>query len=225
MAMPSGYRRLRFQAHATSGSPQKLAIVRIVALQLLFAITWASGAVWSQQPKTDTTPPDVEVVSQKVVMYVFKPGVSPAPPISSETIEREGKANDPMPVVVPNPNIAGKPIERQWYSYYAEILNRGPKVIKALKWSYVFRDKVTHEEINRLGAFNDATIRHSEKKTVMLRTPLSPPRIVNANSANGASAFEERVVIECVVYADRSLWVNPQAKAGRCDNLRDYKPR
>ena len=90
---------------------------------------------------------------------------------------------------------------------------------------HVFSDKVTHEEIKRIHAFSDATIRHSEKKTVMFRTPSSPPRVVNANSVNGAAAFAEHVVIECVVYADRSLWVNPQAEAGRCDNLRDYKPR
>jgi hypothetical protein len=31
------------------------------------------------------------------------------------------------------------------------------------------------------------------------------------------------VIIECVLYADGSLWTNPQAKAGLCDNLRGYK--
>ena len=154
-------------------------------------------------------------------MYVFKPAVSTAP-APSQTIGHED-AKNPLPVVVPNPDITTKPTERQSYSYFAEILNRGQKVIKALKWSYVFSDKVTHEELKRLLTFSDATIRHSEKKTVQLRTPLSPPRVINANSPNTASAFEEHVVIECVLFADGSLWTNPQAKAGLCDNLRGYK--
>jgi hypothetical protein len=156
-------------------------------------------------------------------MTVFKPSVASRPAISSETIEKSERVNDPMPPQVPTPNSSAKPIERQSYTYSAEIRNRGQNEIKALKWAYVFSDPVTHEELKRLGTFGDVTIRPAEKKSITFRTPMSPPRVVNANSPNAASPFEERVIIECLLYADGTVWTNPQAKAGRCDNLRGYK--
>jgi hypothetical protein len=128
-----------------------------------------------------------------------------------------------MPVMVPNPNVSAKPIERQSYIYSAVMLNRGQQDIKALKWSYVFSDPVTHEELKRQLGFGGVTIHPAEKKTLQIRTPSAPPRVVNANSPNAASPFAERVIIECVLFADGSLWTNPQAKEGLCDNLRDYK--
>jgi hypothetical protein len=195
----------------------------IIALGLLYAIAWAGGPISFQRQQVESAAPDIEVVSAKWVMNVLKPRAATGPAISSETIEKSERVNDPIPVIVPNPKDLSKPIERQFYVYSAEILNRGQKVIKALKWSYVFSDRVTHEELKRHRTFGDATIRPSEKKTLQFRTPLSPPRVVNANSPNAASPFEERVVIECVLFADGSLWTNPQAKPGLCDNLRGYK--
>jgi|ERR1044072_3767663 hypothetical protein len=196
--------------------------MRILALQFLIFCAWASGTSGLPQ---QTTAPDIEVLSKKWVIYVYNRPVATGPAMPNETIQREGKANDPMPVMVPNPNVTAKPTEHRMYTYSAEIRNRGPKVIKALKWSYVFSDPVTDEELKRQSTFSDVTIRHDEKKTLLLRTPLSPPLVVNANSPNATSPFAERVIFECVLFADGSLWSNPQAKAGRCDNLRGYKPR
>jgi hypothetical protein len=200
-----------------------LACGLIAGLIAVSAIAWASGPVSFPQQPAGSAAPEVEVVSAKWVLNIIKPRAATGPAMSSETIEKSERVNDPIPVVIPNPKDLSKPIERRFYVYSAEILNRGQKVIKALKWSYVFSDRVTHEELKRHGAFSEATIRPSEKKTLQFRTPLSPPRVVNANSPNAASPFAERVVIECLLFADGSLWANPQAKAGLCDNLRGNK--
>ncbi|HYW71314.1 MAG TPA: hypothetical protein VE961_09780 [Pyrinomonadaceae bacterium] len=199
----------------------------IFLLMMIGVYACANGQTSAQTAPAQpvSAPPDVEVLSIKWVVTEFKTPASTTPAAPSETIAREGRDRDPMPVVVPNPNIPGKPTEHRFYSYYVEILNRGAKDIKAVKLSYILSDKETHTELKRFLGFGAATIRHSEKKSVRFWSPSSPPWVINANSSGAASPYGERVVIECVVYADRSLWINPQAKPGLCDNLRDYKPR
>src|SRR6185436_5429 len=104
-----------------SRSPRYRLRLLIVGLSLFCsgaaAIAGTGGAVLQQKI---SSPPDIEVVSHKWTIVVFKPGVSPRPAISSETIDRGESVNrpipvDPMPVQVPNPNISAKPIERQSY--------------------------------------------------------------------------------------------------------------
>jgi hypothetical protein len=151
-------------------------------------------------------------------MTVFKPGVGREPAMANVTIQREGKANDPMPVIVPAPNVSAKPIERQFFTYTAEILNRGQKDIKKLAWDYVFSDPVTHEKLKRqLGLSAGPGAGH--KKTLQIRTASSPPKVINANAAGSKSAFEEQIAIQCILFADGSLWVSPEAKHESCGEL------
>ena len=183
--------------------------MRIIALQLLSAIAWASSALPPQQVPSA---PDIEVVSAKVTMTAFKSGAAPQPDTSSDTIGREGKANDPMPVIVPNPSVPAKPSERRFYIYSAELRNRGQKEIKRLIWSFVFSDPVTHEELKRERGFTVSSISPGQKKTVKKVSASSPPRIINANSPKGSSPFDQRVIVECVLFADGSLWESPEGK-------------
>jgi hypothetical protein len=183
--------------------------MRIIALQLLSAISWSSSSLPPQQIPSS---PDIEVVSSKVTMTVFKSGVATEAATGSETIGREGKANDPMPVIVPNPNAPAKSSERQFYTYSAVIRNRGQKEIKRLIWSFVFSDPVTHEELKRERGFALSSISPGQKKTVKKVSASSPPRIINANSPKASSPFDQRVIVECVLFADGSLWESPEGK-------------
>jgi hypothetical protein len=182
--------------------------MKIITL-LLCAIVWTGVQVPAQQVPSA---PDIEVISAKVTMTVFKSGGAPQPDTSSDTIGREGKANDPMPVRVPNPSVADKPTERQFYTYSAEIRNRGQKEIKRLIWSFVFSDPVTHEELKRQRGFTLSSISPGQKKSVKTVSASSPPRVINANSPRASSPFDQRVIVECVLYADGSLWESPEAK-------------
>ena len=194
----------------------------IIALQLLQMITLFAPASLPQNPPKPSAP-DLEIVSARWTMYVLKPGVSPQPAISSTTIQKSDNVWDPIPVQVPNPTVSSKPIERHQYNYSAELRNRGQKEIKALIWSYVFTDPVTHEELKRQRGYDALTLRTSQKKTVQIRSWSSPPRVVNASSPNAAAPFQESIMIECVMFADGSLWANPEVKARVCDNLRNYQ--
>jgi hypothetical protein len=181
----------------------------IIALQLLSAIAWMSSPL---PPPQVPSAPDIEVISAKVTMTVFKSGGAPQPDPSSDTIGREGKANDPIPVRVPNPGDAAKPSERQFYTYAAVLHNRGQKEIKRLIWSFVFSDPVTHEELKRQHGFTLSSISPGQKKTVKTVSASSPPRVINANAPRASSPFDQRVIVECVLFADGSLWESPEAK-------------
>lgn len=207
--------------------PDDATHMRIIALQLLYAIAWASSPLAPQQVPTA---PDIEVISAKVTTRVYKFGGAPQPDTSSDTIGREGKANDPMPVIVPNPRLPSRNSEQTFYIYSAEIRNRGQKEIKRLIFTFVFSDPVTHEELKRERGFPRSSISPGQKKTVTSTSASSPPRIVNANSPNPASPFDQRVIVECVIYADGSRWESPEGKlkviaratgllVDLCDNL------
>jgi len=176
---------------------------------ILCAFVWTSV----QAPAQQVAPaPDIEVISAKVTTTVYKSGGAPQPDTSSDTIGREGKANDPMPVRVPSPSIPAKPSERQFYTYSAELRNRGQKEIKRLIWSFVFSDPVTHEELKRERGFARISISPGQKKSVKTVSASSPPRVINANSPKASSPFDQRVIVECVVFADGSLWKSPEGK-------------
>ena len=191
-----------------------------------------AAAVLAQPIQTPQIPsaPDIEVVSATVTMTVYKSGGVPQPDTSSDTIGREGKANDPMPVIVPNPRVSARPSERQFYRYSAELRNHGQKEIKRLIWSFVFSDPVTHEELRRERGFSLSSISPGQKKTVKTISASSPPRVINANSPRASSPFDQRVIVECVLFADGSRWESPEGKlkiiaratgqlTDLCDNL------
>jgi hypothetical protein len=180
--------------------------MRIITLQLLYAIAWAASPL---PPPQVPSAPDIEVVSANVTMTIFRLGPPTQTATGSETIGREGKVNDPMPVIVPNPGVSAKPIERQLYTYSAELRNRGQKEIKRLIWSFVFSDPVTHDELKRERGFMFSSISPGQKKTVTHKSASSPPRIINANSPK---PFDQRVIVECVLFADGSRWESPEGK-------------
>ena len=188
--------------------------MRTFALHFICAIACAGSAfiAWASSPLPPPqvpAAPDIEIISAKVTMKVFKSGGAPQPDTNSDTIGREGKANDPMPVIVPNPRVTDKPREQRFYTYSAELRNRGQKEIKRLIWSFVFSDPVTHEELKRERGFTLSSISPGQKKTVKSVSASSPPRIINANSPK---AFDQRVIVECVLFADGSRWESPEGK-------------
>jgi hypothetical protein len=81
------------------------------------AVAWADGAVL---PQKISSPPDIEVVSHKWTMYVFHLG-SPMVPRSAASYptERSGKPPAAGPWCPIRASL--KPIERQSYTYAAEM--------------------------------------------------------------------------------------------------------
>ena len=110
-----------------------------------------------------------------------------------------------------------------FYVYSLKVRNVGPKVIEGLAWDYLLIDPDSNTEMGRHQFLSYAKARTN--KTVELHGQLrSPPvRVVPASGQKTHPKFTERAVIECVLYADNTVWRNPIARDGVCELLKTNK--
>lgn len=149
--------------------------------------------------------------------FVFKTK-PPAPVPNSQAVAAGTRGIEPID---PTPKVTETTPPRQIYVYSAEILNAGPGDINALSWDYLFTDPVTHDELKRQTGFSVGKIHLNQKKKLLIRTPSSPPKVISAGSMNvNGSSFDERVSIQCILFADGSFWENPERKGISCEKQR-----
>jgi len=114
-----------------------------------------------------------------------------------------------------------------FYKYSMKVKNNSVKVIEGIAWDYLFIDPKINKEIGRHQFLSYARISTNQDST--LRAELrSPPVMVIPNPASAKAKHQDltgRAVIQCVIYADNSVWKNPQAREGVCDLLRNNKPQ
>jgi len=192
--------------------------MKTIALQIVYALACLTITASPPQDPPKSTP-DLEIVSTKWTKVANGTVLDPGGP--GQTIQREGKANDPMPVIVPNPKITRRIRGLTYYVYSAKIINHGAKDVKGLAWDYVFKDKTTHEELKRQSGASAVGLRHNQKTTVKIFSASSPPKTVDASAIGAAgSLYEEQVVIQCVLFADGLMWANPEAPSDLCERER-----
>ena len=178
----------------------------------------ACGSVASQEASTPAGPPNIQVISQSWVHFVFKTK-PPATVPNSQTVERSD--THPLLPIDPTPKATETDLPRQIYVYSAKILNAGPRDIQALSWDYLFSDPVTHDELKRETGFSVGKIQVNQKRKLRIRTPSSPPKVISAGAMNpNGSPFDEHVSIQCILFADGSFWENPERKGISCEKLR-----
>lgn len=206
--------------------------LRLFLLSLSLFSIWAiasvsrSTVISAPQNATETSPSGVEVASAKWVRVVQKPARQITPDIAPEEIRAADVWNSNRPVrPLPTPRpYQPDPREHVYYVYSAELINHGEKNIKAVAWDYVFRDKTTHAELKRQLGFTVGPGR-GRKKTVTITTPSSPPNVISVSAAAGTEpAFEEQVIIQCVLFSDGSVWQHPRATPESCERLRKSQP-
>jgi len=112
-----------------------------------------------------------------------------------------------------------------FYIYSMKLKNVGPKSIEGIAWDYLFFDAANK---NQLGAHQFLSYQKIPADKIgalkaQLRSP--PTRVVRtADSATRKPAkLIEQSVIQCVLYADDSVWKNPQSRDGVCELLKDNK--
>ena len=121
------------------------------------------------------------------------------------------------------PSIPGRlPV---YYVYSLKIRNSG-KRSEGVAWDYLFLDPGSHNELGSHQFVSYTKI--SSDKAVTLQGQLrSPPiRVVPTSESSQKShpKFLERVVIQCVLYADDATWKNTNAREDVCDSLKNGKP-
>jgi hypothetical protein len=196
--------------------------MRPIALLALGVSLLACGSAVSQQATNSAELPGLEVISRNWTKIVLRPNNSPPTP-GSQTIVH-GDNNQPLEPVDPTPKLVKTPPTREFYRYSATIINRGQKDVRSLMWNYLFSDPVTHAELKKQTGFNGDKIGVNEKKTLLIKSKSSPPRVVNAKAMGGfGSGFEESISIECVEFADGSFWEAASAKGTACEKLRNWR--
>jgi hypothetical protein len=95
------------------------------------------------------------------------------------------------------------------FQYKVTIRNAGAKVIRAIEWDYVFIDPATGNEVAR-HAFNSQKAIKPGRSNELLHFSISKPtKVVSAGAMEGGAIrrpFTERVIVNKIVYADRSFW-------------------
>lgn len=112
-----------------------------------------------------------------------------------------------------------------FYVYSMKIRNVDSKLIEGLAWDYLFIDPSNNAELGRHEFLSYAKVptNKSANLTVALRSP--PTRVVRSSEStkNVHPKLIEKSVVQCVLYADDTVWKNPHARDGVCELLKNDK--
>jgi hypothetical protein len=176
---------------------------RIIATT--FAII-APAVVSAAQTPEPASPPTIQILSQKW---------------SKIAIVQDSEEPDynviPAPSRSPAPNQT-RTLKATRYLFEAKVKNIGDKVIRAMRWDYVFTDPDTQDEIDRRRFYSTITIHPNHEKTLEGYTRSAPMEIVSARALRN-----ERVVIECITLSDGTTWRLPSYK-GKCAPTKQVRP-
>ena len=90
------------------------------------------------------------------------------------------------------------------YAYEIKVRNTGDKVIRAIRWDYVFFEPETRVELGRRRFYSPVSLRPKQERKLEGITRYAPTPIVSAKGLQ-----TERVVIQCVILSDGSIWQEP----------------
>ncbi|MDT5262645.1 MAG: hypothetical protein QOC61_1649 [Acidobacteriota bacterium] len=145
-------------------------------------------------------------------------GNSPARPRDRATDKGSTKVNV-SEINAPPPS--GPKGRREEYAYQLQLRNEGEGTIEAVDWEYVFLDASTGGE---LASHRFQTIHRARpgKSLTLVGTSAAPPtRIISAAALGGKHKFfEERIVVRCVVYSDRTVRWRAGATESDCADIK-----
>ena len=147
----------------------------------------ASAIVSLAQTGPEQQPPNVEILSHKwskISILSRRDYDNVFDPSRSSHEEREAQKS-----------------QSTRYAYEIKVRNTGDKVIRAIRWDYVFTEPKTREELGRRRFYSPVSLRPKQEKKLEGITRYAPTPIVSAQGLQ-----TERVVIECVILADGSMW-------------------
>ena len=210
---------------------------------LFGAVLWCSTAstVLAQESKAPAPPFEIiKIHWEKQVRLPrnFDPSViptatafnDPASRISSTLGNTDGKniaPNNRNPTLGTTP-LGFPPVPPRvpvFYVYSLKIKNLGPKAISGVAWDYLFVDPNTKIELGRHSFLSYEALSENKVATVKGQSRSSPIRIIRtSNSEQHARAkLRAEVAIQCLLYADDTVWKSASAPEGTCELLRSQK--
>jgi hypothetical protein len=115
-----------------------------------------------------------------------------------------------------------------YYEYQVQVKNVSPKKIKSILWDYQLTDSSGTTIIAQRSFLCARTVKSGDVRLLRAGTPAPPNRTVSADASQEQSQ-KQRVVINRVVYSDKSTWIRdgwkPETLTGnaarRAKDLRD----
>jgi hypothetical protein len=207
----------------------------------------SAGAAFGQQGP-GPAPPNIEILKLHWERQVrlprnFDPSVIPTngsfvdpasrssgAPVTSGATDMARKAND-VKTASPNspppdaafPATPGRlPV---FYVYSMKVRNAGSKSIAGIAWDYVFIDANSNAEMGRhqFLSYEKIPLNKTAKLQGELRSP--PVRVIQTMDPKKSAhaKFIEKAVVQCVLYADDTVWRNSSARIGECESLKSNK--
>src|ERR1041385_9127985 len=164
-------------------------------LFLLLVCSWSLTLLAQDAPRNQI-PPGITIAK-----YKWEPANAGPSVDSSIKAESDSPSGDSSGTTTQDSQIG----ERQAFVYSVEIINGGPKAIKAIRWDYIITDSKTGDELGRHEFESLEKIGRDKTKRLYARSRISPTRIVPIHLSDKGSTVE-RVVLTCIVYEDGSLW-------------------
>jgi hypothetical protein len=161
---------------------------------------------------SDQTPEDTRGLPAQEPRVARPP--APTPSRARETRVRPSDATTPALRIPADRSTA--------YTYEVQVRNTGAGTIEAVEWEYVFLDPSTGGELAR-HRFHTARRAGPGKSLKLDGSSYAPPtRIVRADAPgrDQKKAFDERIRIRCVVYADGTAAWRANGAEADCDDLR-----
>ena len=185
----------------------------------------------AQQPAPQPEPAPVGVVGFKWIksrQTIEKASSAPVPPApamipANKAFERQRRGNDPAGVRDPNGDTVDgrsaaleKSVQESrsqksnvdGFVYRAKFQNPSQKVIEVLFWEYQFVDSANPAIVARRQFLCGVNLKSGKEKELQAFSASGPSDVVSVGSlANkNGTAFQEKVVINRVEYADGSIW-------------------
>ncbi len=112
-----------------------------------------------------------------------------------------------------------------FYVYVLKLKNTGSKTIEGIAWDYLFIDPTSNAELGNHQFLSYARIPTNKSATLEAQLRSPPTRLVRSSDSTKSAhpKLIEKSVVQCVLYADDSVWKNPHARDGVCELLKNDK--
>jgi hypothetical protein len=182
-------------------------------LDVFLLILAAAVVTPSQDQAGSQAPPDLIIIKQTWGKETTLRGWDSSP-YSAVPVGRGARRGG----VAQRPHDPDSLSNRRWpasaskgYAYKALVKNTGGREIQAVRWDYVFVDAGTQEEAGRHQFHSASKIRPGKEVSLVGASASGPPQVVSAGalSKDARAPLAERVILQCVIYSDGSLWRQP----------------
>jgi hypothetical protein len=112
-----------------------------------------------------------------------------------------------------------------FYVYALKLKNIGSKTIEGIAWDYLFIDPTSNTELGNHQFLSYAKVPTEKSATLEAQLRSPPIRVVRSSDSpkNANPKPIEKSVVQCILYADDTVWKNPHARDGVCELLKNDK--